>query len=556
MNQQYTHIILGAGPASIQLAYFLHKKNVKYIVLEKNNIPGSFFNTFPRQRRLISVNKVHTENYNTEYNLRFDWNSLLVTEEDEPIHKRFTHFTDSYYPHADNLLLYLNEYTNTFQLNIQYNITVSDIEHLKKNRFLIKCTNNQIEETYECEYLFIGTGLKPNPLYKNIKHNGFYTYENMPMDPEVYKNKGVIILGGGNAAFEVANYINPFVKHLTISCSEKFAWKTHYPGHIRSINMSILDSYYLKLNVNLDWVDTTSLRSSEKYNQYLKQLRNDTIWNKCDIVILCNGFKPNIDFFKQKLTISTHDNGFPKTNDFYESIDYPNLFFLGALSQGNDYKHGTSAFIHGFRYNSRCIHQYLHSSFPMMTISSFKELGFIFLKRCNISSCMLHRFDIFGCIACIYSNKIKLLMDIPLSIIDNQRYLQNTFEHDDSCLFISCYLGYDTRHKFSNTFRQRQTGTPVHCDDSVFIHPILKIYKVQNKKTYLVHEIHLPENAFNEFASANYHHSLLWIYMMIIANERKIIYQTLEKSLLNFEFLKKHMYSYFDERSRLMCLLE
>ena len=40
-------------------------------------LTGSFFDTYPRHDRLISINKRHTGKTNKEFNMRHDWNSLL-----------------------------------------------------------------------------------------------------------------------------------------------------------------------------------------------------------------------------------------------------------------------------------------------------------------------------------------------------------------------------------------------------------------------------------------------------------------------------------------------
>lgn len=71
------YCVLGAGPAGLQMAYFLHQAGRDYVVFERAPGPGSFFTRYPRHRKLLSINKRYTGKANAEFNLRHDWNSLL-----------------------------------------------------------------------------------------------------------------------------------------------------------------------------------------------------------------------------------------------------------------------------------------------------------------------------------------------------------------------------------------------------------------------------------------------------------------------------------------------
>ncbi|MEU8386157.1 NAD(P)-binding domain-containing protein, partial [Streptosporangium sp. NPDC048865] len=54
------YVVIGAGPAGLQLGYFLGREGRSYLILEAGPGPGTFFRTFPRHRQLISINKRHT----------------------------------------------------------------------------------------------------------------------------------------------------------------------------------------------------------------------------------------------------------------------------------------------------------------------------------------------------------------------------------------------------------------------------------------------------------------------------------------------------------------
>src|SRR5215204_6280386 len=76
------YLVIGAGPAGLQLGYFLERAGRDYLILEAGTTPGTFFRTFPRHRKLISINKPHTGEADPERNLRMDWNSLLSDDPD------------------------------------------------------------------------------------------------------------------------------------------------------------------------------------------------------------------------------------------------------------------------------------------------------------------------------------------------------------------------------------------------------------------------------------------------------------------------------------------
>src|SRR5437773_7666947 len=99
----HAYVILGAGPGGLQLGYFLAQAGHDYVILEAADGPGAFFETFPRHRRLLSINKVHTGYDDPEMNLRWDWNSLLG-DGGGPL---FKDVSRSYFPNADELREYL-----------------------------------------------------------------------------------------------------------------------------------------------------------------------------------------------------------------------------------------------------------------------------------------------------------------------------------------------------------------------------------------------------------------------------------------------------------------
>ena len=119
--QYYDHIIVGAGPAGIQLAYYFEKRHMSYIILEQSEVAGSFFTQYPRHRQLISVNKVNCGGIDPQKNmeniLRYDCNSLLTLSEDYG-KIMFRDYSEEYYPPADKIVQYMGDFVKKFNILI------------------------------------------------------------------------------------------------------------------------------------------------------------------------------------------------------------------------------------------------------------------------------------------------------------------------------------------------------------------------------------------------------------------------------------------------------
>lgn len=147
--QAHQYVIIGAGPAGLQLSYFLQRAGADYVTLESEAGPAQFFRRYPRHRRLISLNKVHTMSADPEIRLRWDWNSLLNDSSD----LLFPRFSTDYFPQADDLVHYLAEFQQQHRLAVRYDTLVERIERIE-NGFLVHTP----EATLRCRCV-IGLGV-------------------------------------------------------------------------------------------------------------------------------------------------------------------------------------------------------------------------------------------------------------------------------------------------------------------------------------------------------------------------------------------------------------
>ncbi|XP_002738362.1 FAD-dependent oxidoreductase domain-containing protein 2-like [Saccoglossus kowalevskii] len=363
----YEYIVIGAGPGGVQMAYFMEKAKMDYLVLERADGPGSFFRTQPRHRTLISINKKYNVFPEAEFNLRHDWNSLINNEEDNPL--LFTSYTDKLFPNADMLVEYIEDFCKKYPTNIRYNTNVTVVhrddmtdDHQSKSKFTLTVNNGS---QLTCRVLLIATGaaLPDDPVIPGIELVD--TYENHSLDKELYKNKKVCILGGGNSAFEVGDYLadTAGLIHLFNRHPVKFSWDTHFVGHLRAVNNNIVDMYHLKSLHALRKCEATRIWKTEdgKYNiEYDMHLPN---WDPpgtgrfvtvgYDKIIACTGWKfVNVTMFDDSCKPETHQHGkYPVLDEHWQST-VKDMYFAGTPMQSRD-RRAASGFIHGFRYNIR-----------------------------------------------------------------------------------------------------------------------------------------------------------------------------------------------------------
>ena len=176
-NKVYEYLIIGSGPAGLQTAYFLKKYKKDYIIIEKENESGSFFKKYPIHRKLISVNKVHTGSTNKEFNLRHDLNSLL-SDDDSLL---FKNYTTEFFPQADIMVKYLNDFQNKNNLNVSFNTTVLKINKLSNDLFEISTSKG----VFKCKKLIVATGLFKSNRSTNVE--GAITYSDLTKDKTKFK---------------------------------------------------------------------------------------------------------------------------------------------------------------------------------------------------------------------------------------------------------------------------------------------------------------------------------------------------------------------------------
>ncbi len=282
------YLVVGAGPAGLQLGYLFERAGSDYLVVEAGEAAGTFFRTYPRHRTMISVNKVHTGWDDPELNMRMDWNSLLS---DDP-ELLFTRYSTKFFPPADDMVKYLDDFAGKAGINVRHGVRITEIAR-EDGEFV---ATDAAGGTLRAKRVIMATGVSkpyipPIPGIELVD-----TYQTVSIDPQEFVDQRVLIVGKANSAFETADNLieTAAVIHVAGPHSLKLAWRTHFVGHLRAVNNNLLDTYQLKLqHAILDGDIRSIVRDGGGYRVTFAFARVEEVIKEIyyDRVIVCTGFR-------------------------------------------------------------------------------------------------------------------------------------------------------------------------------------------------------------------------------------------------------------------------
>lgn len=514
----YDTIIIGAGPAGIQLGYFLKRDKRNFIIIEQNECAGSFFTKFPHTGKLISINKRFTGYSDPDFNLRHDWNSLL--SEDGPL---FTSYSKEYYPNRCDLSRYLHDFSTFYSLPIQYKCKIIKIETCNNNneRFTITVQNDVL--TYTCQNLVMATGLSPKipksiiESCPNVKHYSQYPKDYFTLESTLssFTNKSLAIIGDGNSAFEIGNHLLPYCSSIVIfgkihdvtPNKNNHAWSlsTNYSGDVRALYLGFFDTFILKsLNAIAHLPNNTSdYKIIYNENKYYININYSDELSCYDHLILATGWEFDDSVFDFKIDKS---GNLPKITPEYESTSHQGLYFIGSLSHSLDYKKSSGGFIHGFRYLIRYFYQlHYQESFPVVYFplqfdlekinwNTFTNELFSYLNR---TSAMYQMHGIIGTIFYKKNNIMNIFYDVSINLYHFTVHKCNPLlSVSEELVFIITFEYGKVKNNLVNKIAIRNHG------NDELLRPVVRIYK-QHK---LLYEFHFEEDIYGEFIDYNMYH--------------------------------------------------
>ncbi|GMH50807.1 hypothetical protein TrLO_g5687 [Triparma laevis f. longispina] len=243
-----------------------------------------------------------------------------------------------------------------------------------------------------------------------------YNYDDAPIDEcSAYTDKYVVIFGNGNAATELSTFI-------VEECAATRTWvigrkvltpshMSHYVGNVRTHNMAVLESYQLKsLDVVTEESFTVAIDRKTLFDE--DQTRDQAVYGSGDniVVIYSGGFKTNdgveIEVDGDKTTSIYKEDGLFKKRylnlgSFNEIAASKDVYALGAISHGSDYKESSGGFVHGFRYTVETTMKFVamklkNRAWPYKVFRDEKEVEAYALARIQTSSALWHLQAFYG----------------------------------------------------------------------------------------------------------------------------------------------------------------
>lgn len=269
----YDCLIVGMGPGGMSAGIYAKRSGLKTLMLEKNS-PGGLINT---------TNLV--DNY-----LGFD----NITGP-ELAYKMFEHVKNN---------------------GVEYK--VEEVTKIKKEGDIFKVETNKSK--YEAKTVILAGGRQPRKValedtLKNLKISRCSI-----CDAPLYKNKDVLVLGGGNSAFEEGIYLSDFAKNLTIvtrnsiKADEELIEEAKKRNNIRILeNEEIMNIEELEAN-------------------YKIELKNETL--TVDGMFSYIGYSPSTEYLSNLGILES--SGYIEANDTETKV--PGLFACGDILKKDVYQ--------------------------------------------------------------------------------------------------------------------------------------------------------------------------------------------------------------------------
>lgn len=243
-NATYDLIVVGSGPAGISATLAAKKFNLTVLTLEQDTLGGTVF-TFPRAK------------------------IVMTSPMDLPLHGKVK----------------LNETSKSQLLNLWHTVLSKNNITIKENTKVETITRNgdifNVEtltgEKYTSKSVLLAIGRRGTPRKLNVSGENSEKVAYRLLEPELIKDKKILVVGGGDSAIESALLLADNNK-VTISYRSN-AFSRIKPKNAEKINEAIKSGLIdVRLSSNVVSIDTDSILYTQNDSEELLKMENDLVY--------------------------------------------------------------------------------------------------------------------------------------------------------------------------------------------------------------------------------------------------------------------------------------
>ena len=284
-------IIIGAGPSGVSAAIYAKRANLDFIIFEKFAIGGQVINAF------------EIENYP-------GFNKIFGSD------------------------LAINFMNNLTALNVE--VKYEEVVSLEKNEdiFILKTS---LDNVYYAKNVILALGSNPRKL--NLPNEDQFTGRGISYcamcDGNFYKDKEILVYGGGNSAISEALFLTNIVKKLTIvSRSNLRADKSLVEELSSKQNVDILENKLVD-SLIIDNNEIKGVKLKDKFNNEITTLNIEGIFVYIG-AIPSTSFLTNLGILNKEGYIEVNNHFETKINNLYAIGDVINKDLRQIVTATND----------------------------------------------------------------------------------------------------------------------------------------------------------------------------------------------------------------------------
>lgn len=193
---------------------------------------------------------------------------------------------------------------------------------------------------------------------------------------------------------------------------------------------------------------------------------------------------------------------FPAQTPAWESVNVPDLYVAGTLSQMRDFKKSTSGFIHGFRYGVRALgkildQRYEQQDWPTTELKyDPRAITDAVIERVNRTSALWQLFGTLSDIVTVDEGRVRYLEEVPVDY-----FKEGGVGVPEHAFVVTLEYGpdHDQVDPFDISVARIAQDQPGQAHDAAYLHPVVRHYRDVRGTPELVATHHLAENLENEW---------------------------------------------------------